>query len=84
VKTFEEALETLVKISKGDADIEYDAGRYGDMLMEIANNERVQVLMAALLDTTCCPLHAGIKAFILGVRVGMEMETNETGGVDLR
>ena len=93
MKTFEEALETVV-VSKRTKDVTPDwekktmeqlhanASRLDGLFQQIVDNRSLQALFASALEETCCQYHAFVNIFAMGMRVGMEMEKNE-GGIDL-
>jgi hypothetical protein len=92
VKTFEEAFIVVVPSCPASdraqtQQIMERAQERGDrlreLLDEIREHERLKIILGATLAGSCCPFHALLNAFSLGLQVGMEMEMSETGGVEV-
>jgi hypothetical protein len=84
MKTFEDALGTVVVKGKGMKQLREKApalsdvaGRYEDLAAQISANADVQHMADRLAESLCCERHAMIAIFINGVIVGMEMEKAE-------
>jgi len=94
MKTFEEAVNTVIVKLKPDqredqqkkiiAQLLDESQRLKDLIQEITANERVTKALNMMTVSSCCAFHAAQNALITGIRIGIEMEKNETGGVDFK
>ena len=91
MKTFEEAVNAVIKTVPEDAPPEAHraamnavgeyAVRTGDLMAEVDKHELLGFVFKTEADRACCAYHAVVGGFKLGMRIGMEMEKSETGGV---
>jgi len=84
MKTFEEALETVMAKGQGNRELDSklsvicdDMKRYQGIVEEIAQRPEVKLMAEAMGSLLCCETHALIAMFTNGVIVGMEMEKAE-------
>ena len=97
MKTFDEAIKTVLSQDTSEASVkrlEENCMRHLDLTTEVAEHVATQALIRTLMfavkGTESCECEGcritfavGMSAFMNGVRVGVEMERDETGGVKL-
>lgn len=94
MKTFQEAFRTVVAVeSTADMTPEREKEivdrlfterqRFQALSSEIDSDQFVEMMVEGTVNASCCQKHACLNAFKIGLRIGMEMERSETGGVQL-
>lgn len=92
MKTFEEALSGCCVQIKLDEftnerrreifeELSAAQERYRDITKEAQSNPKLEAALLAILRGSCCGHHAMFNAFFMGLRVGVDMERSETGGI---
>ena len=53
------------------------------LYQEALENERLKDVLESVFATSCCPYHSMLNGFMIGLRTGIAMESNPTGGVKI-
>lgn len=92
MKTVEEAIDSVIIKESAEQKDQHkafveksleQAERVLPVVQEVTANESVQAVLEQMFHLACCPKHAMQQACELGLRIGIEMERSETGGVSI-